>query len=292
MTYNIGGGRRDFGTLLDSVLDVVRQAQPDVLALQEATRWQDADGHWHSSVAFLADVLGKAYQSFFGPTVTLRQHFFSGKSNFVRAVFEDLQDWQFGNALLVRPGFARLSTPHLSGRPYNLPIFRPVQYLGNRDTDPRHVILTRLHDETTHPLVIATHLTTLKGERGKPEEIVPGKTRQARRMRRDQISNLLALLQPYALQNREIVFLLGDLNATSDEPCMEALHQAGFVRLEPDNHAIATHKRLCGSVDHILVYPGSRLLDYRCRVVDSPLAREASDHLPVLADVVIESSAP
>jgi endonuclease/exonuclease/phosphatase family metal-dependent hydrolase len=290
MTYNIGGGRRDFGTQLDSVLDVVRQAQPDVLALQEATSWQDADGHWHSSVAFLSDVLGSDYHSFFGPTITLRQHFFSGKSNFVRAVFEDLRDWQFGNALLVRPGFARLSTPSRPGQPHNLPIFRPTQYLGNRDTDPRHVILTRLYEQKIAPLIIATHLTTLKGERGKPEDIAPGKPDLAQEMRCKQVNNLLALLTPYALQRNEVIFLLGDLNATSDEVCMDHLKQSGFIRLDPDNGDIATHKNLCGPVDHILVYPGSRLLDYECRVIDSPLAREASDHLPVIADVTISEN--
>lgn len=288
MTYNIGGGRRDFGTVLDSVLDVVRQTQPDVLALQEATSWLDADGHWHSSVAFLSDVLGNGYQSFFGPTVTLQQHFSSGKSNFLKAVFDDLQDWQFGNALLVRGGFTRLSDPSRLGKPYNLPLFRPAQYLGSRDTDPRHIILTRLPGKTVAPLVVATHLTTLRGERGDPDRLIPGKSEQAQQMRSQQVDNLLALLEPYALQNQQIVFLMGDLNATVDEDCMTHLQKAGFVRLEPENDDVATHKKLCCPVDHILVYPAARLQKYQCRVIDSPIARQASDHLPVVADVWID----
>jgi endonuclease/exonuclease/phosphatase family metal-dependent hydrolase len=288
MTYNIGGGRRDFGTVLDSVLDVVRQIQPDVLALQEATSWLDADGHWHSSVAFLSDVLGNGYQSFFGPTVTLQQHFSSEKNNFLKAIFDDVQDWQFGNALLIRGGFARLGEPSRPGKPYNLPIFQPPQYLGNRDTDPRHVILTRIPGKQVAPLVVATHLTTLRGERGPAERIIPGKLAQAQHMRCQQVDNVLALLNPYALKREEAVFLLGDLNATVDEECMTHLKQAGFVHLEPDNDDVATHRKLDGPVDHILAYPPSRLKKYQCRVIDSPLARQASDHLPVVADIWIE----
>jgi endonuclease/exonuclease/phosphatase family metal-dependent hydrolase len=288
MTYNIGGGRRDFGTVLDSVLDVVRQTQPDVLALQEATRWLDADGHWHSSVNFLADVLGNGYQSFFGPTITLQQHFSSEKSNFLRAIFDDLQDWQFGNALLVRGGFAQLSDPTRPGQPYNLPIFRPAQYLGNRDTDPRHILLTRIAGKDVSPLVVATHLTTLLGERGGPERLLPGKTEQAEQMRCQQTHSLLNILQPYAMQKGELIFLLGDLNATEDEACMANLRQAGFTHLHPENDGIATHTKLCCPVDHILVYPAARLKNYQCRVIDTPIARQASDHLPVVADVWVE----
>ena len=42
-------------------------------------------------------------------------------------------------------------------------------------------------------------------------------------------------------------------------------------------------------IDHILVHPVDRLTEYRCWIVDTPLAREASDHLPVVADVTIAS---
>lgn len=287
MTYNIGGGRRDFGSLLDSILDVVRQTQPDILALQEATAWLDADGYWHSSVAFLSDVLGDGYQSFFGPTVTLQKNFYSGKSNFLRAVYQDLQDWQFGNALLMHKGFARLSDPNRPGSPKSLPIFRPPQYLGTRDTDPRHAILTRFPGGQIAPVVIATHLTTLKGERGAPEKIFPGKPEKARSMRCQQAESLLELLSAYLLRSNETIFLLGDLNATIDEDCMKRLHQAGFVRLTPKND-VSTHEDLHGPVDHILVYPAARLEKYHCQVIDTPLARQASDHLPVVADVWIK----
>ena len=286
MTYNIGGGRRDFGTLLDSILDIVRQTRPDVLALQEAISWLDAENHWHSSVAFLADVLGNDYQSYFGATVSLKQHFHSGKSNFIQAISDDLQDWQFGNALLTRSGFARIGDPGRNGNPYNLPLFRPAQYLGNRDTDPRHVILTRLPGETIAPVILATHLTTLIGERGAPEEIIPGKPEQARSMRTQQIKNLLDVLAPSILQPNEVIFFMGDLNATPTEECMEILRQAGFYRLVPNNE-VPSHEDLDGPVDHILMYPASRLVDYRCWIIDTPLAQQASDHLPVVADVTV-----
>ena len=43
MTYNIGGGRKDFGSSLANIVQIVRDQQPDLLALQEAVDYQDAD---------------------------------------------------------------------------------------------------------------------------------------------------------------------------------------------------------------------------------------------------------
>ena len=59
--------------------------------------------------------------------------------------------------------------------------------------------------------------------------------------------------------------------------------------MNPTNDQEATHSEVIESIDHILVYPSERLMEYHCWIVDTPLAREASDHLPVVADVVIAS---
>ncbi len=284
MTYNIGGGRRDFGSQLDKVSELVRQLQPGVLALQEATAWLDADGQWHSSAEMVAEAAGGGYQVFFGPTVSLRQHFHSSKVNFVQAVQNDWLDWQFGNAILSRPGFARLSNASQTGQPHNLPIFRPVQYLGNRDTDPRHVILTRLSAGPFHPIAAATHFSTLMGERGNRH--VPAKIEEAQTMRRKQAEAVLLLLETF-MQREELIFLFGDLNAAANEPALQTLQNAGFVRLMPEND-ISTHVRMKWPVDHLLVSPAWRLISQLTWVVDTPLARQASDHLPVVADIQIK----
>ena len=69
MTYNIGGGRRDFGSILSRVIEVIKEASPDILVVQEATEFQDAEGAWHSDLSQIAR-LGNL-----GGTSTLRQAF-------------------------------------------------------------------------------------------------------------------------------------------------------------------------------------------------------------------------
>ena len=60
MTYNIGGGRKDSGIAFDSVIEVIRKEAPDVLVLQEATEWLDAEQHWHITVSMIAGEIGRA----------------------------------------------------------------------------------------------------------------------------------------------------------------------------------------------------------------------------------------
>jgi endonuclease/exonuclease/phosphatase family metal-dependent hydrolase len=41
-------------------------------------------------------------------------------------------------------------------------------------------------------------------------------------------------------------------------------------------------------VDHIFFFPAKRLLSFEAHVVDNDLTHSISDHLPVVADLVIE----
>ena len=74
------------------------------------------------------------------------------------------------------------------------------------------------------------------------------------------------------------------------KPCIADVleTEAGFVRLIPENDNIPTHRfKVKEPIDHIFVYPAARLVDYQCRIVDTPLAQQASDHLPVVAEVSV-----
>ena len=86
-----------------------------------------------------------------------------------------------------------------------------------------------------------------------------------------------------------MVFLLGDFNAVASEPCIASVleTEGGFVRLTPTKGPGATHPKALEPIDHIFVYPRHRLAEYQCWIVDSPTARRASDHLPVVADVKV-----
>ena len=95
MTYNVGGGRRDFGSNLEAISKVITEISPDILVAQEVTDYQDTDGRWFS----VADQIAKAGNfennySFY-PTVTLKEHIHVQNALFVNALFKDWQDWRY-----------------------------------------------------------------------------------------------------------------------------------------------------------------------------------------------------
>ena len=287
MTYNIGGGRRDFGSATGAIAEVIGEAAPDILVLQEVSDYQDADGAWHSVLDHIAQAGACGHHVSFGPTLSMREHMHVRKTLFVHGIFKDWQDWRQGNAILSRWAFVRLGDPAKAGQPRNVPLYVTPLYQGNRDTDPRYALLARVNSAPVFPFVVGVHLTTLVAERG-PHPF-PGRAEEAVALRLRQARRLLDLLREHVLEPGEVVFLLGDFNAASTEPCITSVLEAegGFMRLIPYNNDVATHPNTTEPIDHLLVYPRSRVLEHRCWIVDTPTARRASDHLPVVADVTV-----
>lgn len=290
-TYNIGGGRDDFGSMPGAVTQVIKEISPDILVLQEATDYQDADGSWHSILSQIAASGEFGKYSHFGPTLSLREHMHVRKDLFVHSIFSDHLDWRQGNAILSRWGFVRLGDSSRPGTPRNVPVYRTPLYRGSRDTDPRYALLSRINRAPLYPFVVGVHLTTLVAERerdggGRP---VPGRVEEAEILRFKQARRLLDLLEEHVLEPQELVFLLGDFNAAAGEPCITSVleREGGFTRLVPDRDQSATHSEAAQPIDHIFVYPEDRLMEYRCWIVASELAQQASDHLPVVADVTV-----
>ncbi len=213
------------------------------------------------------------------------------KGLFVHGLFNDWQDWKQGNALLSRWEFVRLGDPSKPGTPRNVPLFRAPLYEGNRDTEPRYALLSQIRHPQLTLYVVGLHLTTLVGERGRDggSPAQPERLEAARALRVEQARRLLTLLQKHVLARGEVVILLGDFNAPASEPCISSVlvEEGGFKRLDPTNGQESTHPEVVEPIDHILVYPGNRLAEYRCWIVDTPQAREASDHLPVVAEVAL-----
>ena len=295
MTYNIGGGRKDFGSVLSGVIEVVKAHSPHILAIQEATEFIDADKECHSVPGEIATAGGFGKHFYFGPTLSLREHMHVGKALFVHSIFSDWLDWSQGNAVFSRWGFVRLGDSSKTGVPRNVPIHRAPLYEGNRDTDPRYALLARINRAPVFPFVVGVHLTTLVGEReraGSPRSL-PGRAEEAQILRFRQARRLLDLLRTHVLETGKVVFLLGDFNAVDSEPCISRVleKEGGFVHLKPSKAPNGTHPKAAEPIDHIFVYPADRLIGYQCSVVDSPpIAKQASDHLPVVADVVISCS--
>jgi endonuclease/exonuclease/phosphatase family metal-dependent hydrolase len=282
MTYNLGGGHGD----LNAAAQVVGEARPDILALQEAIQIQDADGKWRSDLSAISQAFAEPPHAHYEPTLTLAEHLDVTKRPMAQAIFADYLDWQHGNALVSRWPFHRLGDRSLPGVPRMVPLFRPAVYQGDRDTDPRAALIGRVGRPPHYPLVVSLHLTTLVGERG--ERIIAGKPEQAAAMREAQTRRLLTLLKEYALARGELVFILGDFNAPITEPAILSvlLGEGEFMALRPENN-LGTHPKVSQPIDHILVFPRTRVAEAHCRVIGSPEAYRASDHLPVVAEVKI-----
>ncbi len=131
MTYNIGGGRKDLGSTIGDVIEVIKKASPDILVIQEATEFQDADGAWHNVLDQIAQAGKFGKHVHLAPTLSMQKHMHVRKALFVHNLFNDWQDWKQGNAILSRYEFVRLGDPSKPGAPRNVPLYMTPLYQGN-----------------------------------------------------------------------------------------------------------------------------------------------------------------
>lgn len=289
MTYNVGGGRKNLGSRFDSILNIIKQETPDILAVQESAMWTTLDGMSVNQTKLIADV-GRLKYSYFGPTLSMRENFHVLKELFVYGIFNDWKNWHQGNALFSQWPFVSFYNDNPLGKPENIPIYQPT-YEGSRDTDPRFVILAKLDLDFTKAFAMTTHLTTLYGERGAKE--IPNKNEEAQIMRWKQCERIIDLIREFVLEKNELVFFLGDFNAVSSELGIQNSleKKGGFVRLIPKN-SIGSHMKLDNPVDHIFIFPGKYHIKYSCKIIDTEF--KASDHNPVVANIDLfdENSKP
>ena len=106
MTYNIGGGRKDLGSRFNSILHIIKNEAPDLLAIQEAVILNTLDGEQIDQPKTISAVGESTKYSFFGPTLSMQENFDTRKELFIHGIFNDWENWQQGNALFSR--FARL----------------------------------------------------------------------------------------------------------------------------------------------------------------------------------------
>ena len=281
-TYNVGGARRSYASDSLVVRHVVQAVAPDILAVQEAVRYRDAEGVTKCTADSLR--VGRLSEAFFAANLSLTKDFHPAKTHFAEARSRGYREWEQGLALLCR-GFVDLSSPALPGTPIALPVFEPPAYEGNRDTEPRILLLARCDLPPLYPYVAVVHLTTLRGERAaNSESLAPverarmeARAQFAGEMRLEQTRTALSILNKQT-DAASPVILMGDFNAESDEPSIREMleHDGGFVHLEPSNPQ-PTHPKVASPIDHILVRPKSRVSSYECQVVDSDEARRASD---------------
>lgn len=292
-TLNISGGEKTFEEFpndtqksrQEALQMLVARLDASILCLQEASQYVDADGLIHG----LMEAINRAgnYDYFFyGETVSMDTHMQVRKDVMVKGVFNDWWNWSKGNAVHARLPFARLGDPGRPGIPRNIPLFQPIAYEGNRDTEPRHVLLTRLK-QAPFPFIANLHLSTLVGERSPLPQ--PENVEESQQLRNQQIHRFIDLVRTHILELDQPIILAGDFNAPYHENCIAQILEAkyGFVRLVPESE-VPSHPKSEEPIDHILFYPRHRLVDYTCRIDAGDLSRRASDHLPVVADLRIK----
>lgn len=288
MTYNIKRATKDSDSNFANIVRIIKEVSPDILVLQEATEYQDADGAWHSGMRQIEEEAAVGYHTYLGPTLVMSENLDVRQATFVEAIFRDWQEWKYGNAILSRWRFVRFSDSSKLGEPRNIPLYRAPLYQGSRDTEPRCAVVSRINYPPIYPFVVGVHFSSLRGERG--TRCIPGKAEEAELTRVQQARRLLDLLREDVLEPRRLTFLLGDMNASKNGLCVSEIleGEGGFLRLEPQNRDAQTHPEVAEPVEHLLVFPPERVISYQCWIIDGSMARErASDHVAVVADVIV-----
>jgi endonuclease/exonuclease/phosphatase family metal-dependent hydrolase len=238
MTWNIAAGYGD----LSQTARVVRDAAPDVVALQEV------DVHWQERSRFAdqASVIGAALDMSvrFAPIYRLPGAGAAPMREFGVAILSRGEIVEFHNHLLPR-----LSTQSAATEPELLPGFAEA----------------RVDIAGTRVRVFTTHLDY----------------RADRRVRDRQVAQTLERLNAVSGP----IVLMGDLNASPDAPELAPL----FRRLRDvwpsgiDRGLTYPASTPARRIDYVLVSEELRALDVRVPAVT------ASDHRPVIADLVIGS---
>jgi endonuclease/exonuclease/phosphatase family metal-dependent hydrolase len=264
----------------------------------------DADRVKTSVPEQIASKAGYGKNFYYGETLSMLANMQVKNKIMIQGLFQDWENWSQGNAVYSKFGFSRLSDPTIEGTPRNIPLYRPPVYEGTRDTDPRYAIITRVNYAPVFPYLVCLHLTTLLGEREsrsrgsfknstlahRKSGEQPDKSAEAQSLRYEQTKIVQDMLKSI-IEKNEVIILMGDFNAEYEEKCISSVflsNKPPFIRLIPENKNPRTHPKADGPIDHIFIFPGDRIVESKCWIEDEGIAKEASDHFPVVADIVLK----
>jgi endonuclease/exonuclease/phosphatase family metal-dependent hydrolase len=186
---------------------------------------------------------------------------------------------------------------------------KPTFYRGNRDTEPRSLLMTRVRIGRHFILFCCTQLATLseedkETEKGVVREATPA-GRESRRRQTEWIANYLEDYQKarkeYHKEQREKVprgvselqdagpdpvILVGDFNAAPGTSELEPLRRLGLEPVRCDGHTHRKHKIVMDIV-FAPVGMGGDAVVIDLSGLESVPNRRISDHHPVIADIRI-----
>jgi len=249
--------------------------EPDIILLQECIGFKDRSsspsGRWLKGSLILKEIFS-GYDCFFFPAVTSHKNPHPGKWNryieggAVENYIPAYIDIQQGYGICIRKGVSsrKLWVPWPDPKdvpedadkagPYCTSCFEPVHittglYLGNRDTEPRMVIMGRAKLESDgrsrYLNYLNIHLSTLNGEREGNVRL----NRHATTSRLQQVELILDLdnivsayqettnyRMPGGTEQgeRDIWVIGGDFNTSSDSAEIAMIRQSGFIDAIPD----------------------------------------------------------
>ncbi len=305
VTFNIGGARgmrpapHDHHKLASDTFTTLKQVinprQPTIIALQESGqavhRDRCRDVGWK-----LAQLLGESYLSAFAPEVSMCAH--PHPNLWDRPAYRDMRAAAEGNAIVTNlpleawswgsypdagdchgaKAWARQTT-----------ISRATLYSsGNRDTQPRNLMVASLRYRGVPLYFLNTHLGVLIGEDRR--DMNYERSRTASQMRQAQVSEILHVIDELKAADRlneapeRAILLAGDFNAQPDAPEMEAL-QRRFRLLAPENQPSQqwTHDQHRILIDHILLHdPAGQFAVISCHIQSTLPFDDLTDHRPLV----------
>lgn len=173
----------------------------------------------------------------------------------------------------------------------------PTFYRGNRDTEPRSLLLAWVQIESASILFCCTQLTALKEENtDNGRQSVP----QGIDTRRSQTDWIATYLQDYQNVRKEfsvtkdIVILVGDFNTEPGASELAPLEHVGLTMIPCSGNVSFTHRNHKILID--MVFVPKVVHNKSARIIDlSPLEQDPnkriSDHNPVTAKLELELEA-
>ena len=310
-TVNIAGGARGERAdpqkfeLLATVLNGV-----DLIGLQEVIRVtaSSADDVIRDDIAMLTAAPGlSGYQHFFFPQLDSFND--PDPRKWSSPVFNEYYDRgdriQTGTGIMIAPqhAFCHLLQHGLSGHGSGqiVPWYAdpPTFYRGNRDTEPRSLLIARVRMGSRFALFCCTQLATLREENPRANRRAP--TPNAVNMRKLQTKWIAGYLGDYRIsrqtypgeENREPdpIILVGDFNAEPGAKELQPIEQLGLETTDITSDGIQyTHRTHKIFID--LIFAPTTVTNKTARIIDlGPLEDEVdlriSDHHPVIAEMDI-----
>ena len=305
VSFNIGGARsmrpapHDHEKLAVDTYSTLRQvitpSQPTLIGLQESGVAM-LNGSSMNVGRKMARLLGADYSDAFAPEVSMCDH--PHPNLWDRPAYRRMTGAAEGNAIVTNlpvenwswgsyPDYEDCYNPGAWAR--HTTISRATLYSsGNRDTQPRNLMVASLNYRGIPFYFLNTHLGLLIGEDRR--DATYERSRAASQIRQAQVSEILGVIDELkrADQYNEMparpIVLAGDFNAQPDAPEMEML-QRHFRLLRPENKnsELWTHNTHRILIDHILLHdPAEQFEVISCHIQSKIPFDDLTDHRPTV----------